>query len=370
MKITEVTIRHLKIQLKTPFTTSFGTVVDKEFLLLEVKDEKGTIGYGESVAFVSPWYTEETLKTNWHMLEDFLIPLILNLNREIQHPDELLAIFKGIKKNNMAKSAIEGAIWDIYVQQTKQSLAHALGGTKDKIEVGISLGIQKTIEKQIEVVAEAIKSGYKRIKVKIKPGWDVEVMRVLRESFPDVPLMADANSAYTLEDTSLLQQLDEFNLMMIEQPLASDDIIDHAVLQKHIKTPICLDESITSLEDARKAVELGGCGVINIKIGRVGGISEAKKIHDYCEEKGSPVWCGGMLESGIGRAHNIALTSMSNFVMPGDTAGSSHYFEQDIIEPEVIVEDGYIKVPQEVGIGYNPNQEAIERYTIAHKIYK
>jgi len=368
MKITEVIIRHLKIQLKNPFTTSFGTVVDKEFLLLEVKDEKGTIGYGESVAFVSPWYTEETLKTNWHMLEDFLIPLILN--REIQHPDEVLALFKGIKKNNMAKSAIEGAIWDIYVQQTNQSLAHALGGAKDKIEVGISLGIQKTIEKQIDVVAEAIKSGYKRIKVKIKPGWDVEVMRAIRENFPEVPLMADANSAYTLEDVALLQELDEFNLMMIEQPLASDDIIDHAVLQKHIKTPICLDESITSLEDARKAVELGGCGVINIKIGRVGGISEAKKIHDYCEEKGVPVWCGGMLESGIGRAHNIALTSMSNFVMPGDTAGSSHYFEQDIIEPEVIVEDGHITVPQEVGIGYKLNFEAVEQYTIARKIYK
>lgn len=368
MKITEVTIRHLKMQLKNPFSTSFGTFVTKEFLLLEVTDEKGTIGFGESVAFDAPWYNEETLKTNWHMLEDFLIPLILN--QEIQHPDELGELFKGIRKNYMAKSAIEGAIWDIYVQQTNQSLAQALGGKKEKIEVGISLGIQETMEKQIEVVAQAINDGYKRIKLKIKPGWDVDVLRILRDKFPDVPMMADANSAYTLEDVDTLKQLDEFNLMMIEQPLASDDIIDHAILQKQITTPICLDESIHSLEDARKAIELGSCGVINIKIGRVGGISEAKKIHDYCEAKGIPVWCGGMLESGIGRAHNIALTSLANFVMPGDTAGSSHYWEQDIIEPEVVVEDGYITVPKEIGICYKANLEAIEKYTVASKTYK
>ncbi|MCM3389612.1 o-succinylbenzoate synthase [Ureibacillus chungkukjangi] len=368
MKIKEITIRHLKMELKTPFSTSFGTFLDKEFLLLEVTDEQGTIGFGESVAFDAPWYNEETLKTNWHILEDFLIPLILN--NKIEHPDELEQLFKGIRKNYMAKSAIEGAIWDIYIQQTNQSLAQALGGKKEKIEVGISLGIQETIEKQIEVVDKAVKDGYKRIKLKIKPGWDIEVMRALRERFPDMPMMADANSAYTLEDVDVFKQLDEFNLMMIEQPLASDDIIDHAVLQKQIKTPICLDESIHSFEDARKAVELGSCGVINIKIGRVGGISEAKKIHDYCEEKGIPVWCGGMLESGIGRAHNIALTSLSNFVMPGDTAGSSHYFEQDIITPEVVVEDGYITVPQEVGIGFKPNLEAITKYTVASKTYK
>lgn len=368
MKIKEITIRHLKMPLKHPFSTSFGTIVNKDFLLLEVADERGTIGFGESVAFEAPWYTEETLKTTWHMLEDFLIPLILN--QKIQHPDDTIELFKGIRKNNMAKSAIEGALWDIYVQQTNQSLAQALGGKKEKIEVGISLGIQETIEKQIEVVAKAVNDGYKRIKLKIKPGWDVEMMRILRKKFPDVPMMADANSAYTLADIEILKQLDEFNLMMIEQPLASDDIIDHAVLQKQIKTPICLDESILSLEDARKAIEIGSCGVINIKIGRVGGISQAKKIHDYCEEKGIPVWCGGMLESGIGRAHNIALTALSNFVMPGDTAGSSHYFEQDIIEPEVIARDGYITVPHEVGIGFEPNLEAIEKYTIASKTYK
>ena len=288
MKITEVIIRHLQMRLKSPFTTSFGTFENKEFLLLEVKDEAGTIGWGESVAFDAPWYSEETLKTNWHMLEDFLIPLILN--KEIKHPDEVSEIFKSIRKNNMAKSAIEGAIWDIYAQQTNQSLASALGGKKDKIEVGISIGIQPSIEKLIDLVDGYVQQGYKRMKIKIKPGRDVEVLRALRERFPDVPLMADANSAYRLEDIDLLKQLDEFNLTMIEQPLASDDIIDHAKLQKQLKTPICLDESIHSLEDARKAIELGSCGIINIKIGRVGGLTESKKIHDYCESKGIPVW--------------------------------------------------------------------------------
>lgn len=367
MKITDITIRHLQMELKNPFTTSFGTFTTKDFLLLEAKDEAGTIGWGESVAFHAPWYNEETLKTNWHMLEDFLIPLILN--KEIQHPDEVSEIFAPIRKNNMAKSTIEGAVWDIYAQQSNQSLAQALGGTKDKIEVGISIGIQSSIEKLVAVVDGFVKEGYKRIKVKIKPGWDVEVMRTLREKFPNTAIMADANSAYRLEDVDLLKQLDPFDLMMIEQPLASDDIIDHAQLQKQLKTPICLDESIHSLEDARKAVELGSTKIINIKIGRVGGLTEAKKIHDYCEANGIPVWCGGMLESGIGRAHNIALTTLSNFILPGDTAGSNRYWEKDIILPEVIATDGYINVPQTPGIGYQINKKAIQQFTVATKRY-
>ncbi|MCT6925583.1 o-succinylbenzoate synthase [Metasolibacillus sp.] len=368
MKITEMTIRHLQMELKSPFTTSFGTFTTKNFLLLEAKDESGTIGWGESVAFDSPWYNEETMKTNWHMLEDFLIPLILN--KEITHPDEVSDIFSAIRKNNMAKSTIEGAVWDIYAQQTNQSLAQALGGTKDKIEVGISIGIQNSIEELVELVGGYVQEGYKRIKVKVKPGWDVEVMRSLRNAFPNVAIMADANSAYRLEDAQLLKQLDEFNLTMIEQPLASDDIIDHAKLQQQLATPICLDESIHSLEDARKAVELGSTKIINIKIGRVGGLTEAKKIHDYCAAAGIPVWCGGMLESGVGRAHNVALTALPNFILPGDTASSSRYWEKDIIEPEVIAENGYIQVPQSVGIGYEINRETVESYTVAKKIYR
>ena len=368
MKLTEITIRHLQMKLKAPFTTSFGTFTNKDFLLLEAKDESGTVGWGESVAFHSPWYNEETLKTNWHMLEDYLIPLIIN--KEISHPDEVSEIFKPIRKNNMAKSTIEGAIWDIYAQQTNQSLAEALGGKQDKIEVGISIGIQKSIDELVALVDEYVKEGYKRIKVKIKPGWDIEVMRTLREKFPEVAIMADANSAYRLRDAEVLKQLDEFNLTMVEQPLASDDIIDHAALQKQMNTPICLDESIHSLEDARKAVEIGATKIINIKIGRVGGLTEAKKIHDFCESKGIPVWCGGMLESGIGRAHNVALTTLSNFILPGDTASSNRYWEKDIIEPEVVAEGGYITVPKDPGIGYKVNIETVESYTVAKKTYQ
>lgn len=368
MKIVNITIRQLKMKLKDPFTTSFGTFTDRDFLVLEAQDQDGTIGWGESVAFHSPWYNEETLQTNWHMLEDFLIPLLLN--KEIHHPDEVSELFAPIRKNNMAKSTIEGAVWDIYAQQTNQSLASALGGTRDKIEVGISIGIQQSIEELVELVDGYVKEGYKRIKVKIKPGWDVEVMRILRDTFPDVAMMADANSAYRLEDAELLKQLDAFNLTMIEQPLASDDIIDHAQLQKLLETPICLDESIHSFEDARKAVELGSTKIINIKIGRVGGLTEAKKIHDYCEANGIPVWCGGMLESGIGRAHNVALTTLSNFTLPGDTASSNRYWDKDIIKPEVVSENGYINVSQAAGIGYEINREAVESFTVAKKHYK
>lgn len=368
MKIVNITIRQLKMKLKEPFTTSFGTFIDRDFLVLEAQDQDGTIGWGESVAFHSPWYNEETLQTNWHMLEDFLIPLLLN--KEIHHPDEVSELFAPIRKNNMAKSTIEGAVWDIYAQQTNQSLASALGGTRDKIEVGISIGIQQSIEELVELVDGYVKEGYKRIKVKIKPGWDMEVMRILRDTFPDVAMMADANSAYRLEDAELLKQLDAFNLTMIEQPLASDDIIDHTQLQKMLETPICLDESIHSLEDARKAVELGSTKIINIKIGRVGGLTEAKKIHDYCEANDIPVWCGGMLESGIGRAHNVALTTLSNFTLPGDTASSNRYWDKDIIKPEVVSKNGYINVPQAAGIGYEIDREAVESFTVVKKHYK
>ncbi|PWW32213.1 O-succinylbenzoate synthase [Cytobacillus oceanisediminis] len=367
MNVTEVVLRHMKMRMKAPFTTSFGTFQDKEFLLLEAKDENGLNGWGESVAFHSPWYNEETLKTNWHMLEDFIIPDLLN--KEIRHPDEVSEKLSYIRKNNMAKSAFEGAVWDLYAKQQGIPLAKALGGTASNIEVGISIGIQDTVADLLKLIEEHVNEGYKRIKVKIKPGWDVDVMREVRKHFPDVQLMADANSAYRLEDIELLKQLDEFDLMMIEQPLASDDIIDHATLQRELKTPVCLDESIHSYEDARKAIELGSCRIINIKIGRVGGLTESKKIHDLCQERGIPVWCGGMLESGIGRAHNIALTTLSNFVMPGDTAASSRYWEKDLIEPEVTVDNGMIKVPEKSGLGYEPDLETIKRFTVTEKSY-
>lgn len=302
------------------------------------------------------------------MIRDFLIPIVLG--REIGHPDEVSELFAAIRKNNMAKSTLEGAIWDLYAKRNKLTLAKALGGERDKIEVGISIGIHENIANLVETVRGFVEEGYKRIKVKIKPGYDIDVIRELRKNFPDVPLMADANSAYTLDDIELLKQLDEFNLTMIEQPLASDDIIDHAKLQKQLKTPICLDESIHSLEDTRKAIELGSTQIINIKIGRVGGLTEAKKIHDYCMERQIPVWCGGMLESGIGRAHNVALTTLPNFILPGDTAGSSRYWEEDVITPEVVVEDGYITVPTAYGIGYEPNLKAMNKFTVEELHFK
>ena len=367
MQIKEVVLRHLKMNMKFDFTTSFGTIRDKEFILVEVKDENGMSGWGESVAFTAPWYNEETLRTNWHVLEDFLIPVILH--KDIEHPDMVNEMFLSIRKNNMAKAAIEGAVWDLYAKRLGQPLATALGGQKKEIEVGISIGIQKNTADLISLIEKAVNEGYKRIKIKIKPGKDVEILKEIRNHFPTLPLMADANSAYRLDDIEQLKALDEFNLMMIEQPLASDDIVDHSILQKQIKTPICLDESILSYEDARKAIELGSCKIINIKIGRVGGITEAKRIHDLCLEKGIQVWCGGMLEAGVGRAHNVALTTLANFTLPGDTAASSRYWEKDIINPEVTVHNGMITVPDGPGIGYEVDKEAVNKFTVFEKVY-
>lgn len=355
------------MKLKFDFTTSFGTIRDKEFILLEAKDEDGHSGWGESVAFVSPWYTEETLKTNWHMLEDFLIPVILH--KQLEHPDEFNRMFSTIRKNKMAKATLEGAVWDLHAQRTEQSLAASLGGQKKEIEVGISIGIQKSVSHLLNIIEKSVDQGYKRIKIKIKPSWDVDVIKEIRKHFPVLPLMVDANSAYSLNDIDRLKVLDEFHLLMIEQPLAHDDIIDHAKLQSQINTPVCLDESITSYEDARKAIEIGSCKIINVKIGRVGGLTEAKKIHDLCLEKDIPVWCGGMLEAGVGRAHNIALTTLTNFILPGDTAASSRYWVKDIIKPEITVQNGMITVPNRPGIGYEIDLDAIKSFTIFEKSY-
>ncbi|KPV45161.1 O-succinylbenzoate synthase [Alicyclobacillus ferrooxydans] len=356
------------MNMKFPFTTSFGTQQRKELLLVEAVDEDGLCGWGESVAMLIPWYNEETVKTNWNMLEDYMIPKLIQ--DSIEHPDDVSAKLSFIRKNHMAKAAIEGAIWDLYAKKQQVPLARALGGSRDNIEVGVSIGIHKDVKALIQTIQDHLEQGYKRVKLKVMPGRDVEVIREVRRHFPDVPLMVDANSAYRLEDTDHLKQLDEFNLMMIEQPLASDDIIDHAKLQAQLQTPICLDESIHSVDDARKAIDLGSCGIINIKIGRVGGLTEAKKIHDLCAERQIPVWCGGMLEAGVGRAHNVAITTLSNFLLPGDTAASSRYWDEDIIEPEVTVSDGFIAVPDAPGIGYEVNREKVDRYTLSSKVYR
>jgi len=270
----------------------------------------------------------------------------------------------------MAKAALEGAVWDLYAREKGQSLSKALGGTKDRIETGISIGIPDSESALLQQVENAVTQGYKRIKVKIQPGWDYNVLSAIRREFPEIPMMADANCAYSLDDVDRLAALDELDLMMIEQPLGHEDIIDHAELQAKVKTPICLDESILSAEDARKAIKLGSCKIINIKIGRVGGLSEAKKIHDLCQRNNVPVWCGGMLEAGVGRAHNIAITTLPNFVLPGDTAGSSRYWEEDIIHPEVEVKDGYIYLPEGTGIGYEPDMDRIKKFTLYSKTFE
>ncbi|RKQ34026.1 o-succinylbenzoate synthase [Oceanobacillus halophilus] len=361
MPLKNIILRKLHMSLKNPFTTSFGTTQEKEIFIIEAYDSDGNCGYGESVAFSSPWYTEETVKTSQHMIEDFLVPILQK--NEISHPDDVSKLFSPIKRNNMAKAAVEGAIWDLYAKRNNITLAEALGGEKKEIDVGISIGIQPTMNDLLHTIDKSLNEGYKRIKLKIKPGADMEVLREVRAHFPSTLIMADANSAYTLEDIDHLKKLDDLELMMIEQPLAHDDIVDHAKLQSQIQTPICLDESIHSLEDVRKAYELGSCKIMNVKIGRVGGLTEALRIHDYCRKHDIKVWCGGMLEAGVGRAHNIALTTLPQFVLPGDTAGSSHYWEKDIIVPEVVAQHGVIKVPDKPGIGYELNSDAINEYT-------
>ncbi len=366
--IKDIILHKLKMRLNHPFSTSFGTVQDKKFFIIEAIDKDGNRGFGESVAFSTPWYTEETVQTNEHIMTDFLIKILQE--NKIDHPDEVSTLFAPIKRNNMAKAGLEGAIWDLYAKQKQIPLAEALGGVKNRIDVGISLGIEPTMADLLHKIDHSLEDGYKRIKLKIKPGYDLEVLREVRKHFPHTPIMADANSAYTLNDLDHLKRLDDLNLMMIEQPLAHDDIIDHAKLQQAIETPICLDESIHSLDDVRQAIELGSCQIINLKIGRVGGLTEAKRIHDYCLKHDVPVWCGGMLEAGVGRAHNIALTSLPGFVLPGDTASSSHYWEKDIIDPEVIVKNGMIDVPSQPGIGYHIDKNALDPFTIDKKCFK
>ncbi len=368
LDINKVVLKKLRMRLKNGFTTSFGTVQDKEFFLVEVHNSDGITGYGESVAFSVPWYTEETVGTTEHVMTEFLIPLLLEA--PMKHPDQVAERFNRIRRNHMAKAALEGAVWDLFAKQNQTSLSHALGGEHKQVEVGVSIGIQPSLDQLLQVIQEKVDQGYRRVKIKIKPGWDVEVVKTVREAFPELPLMVDANSAYTLDQIERIKKLDRFNLLMIEQPLAHDDFLDHSKLQKKIETPICLDESIHSIKDAELAVELGSCKIINIKIGRVGGLTEAKRVHDLCWNHGLPVWCGGMLEAGVGRAHSIALASLPGFTLPGDTAASAHYWERDIIQPEVRVRDGRIDVPTTPGIGFELDPEAISNYTVREQEFQ
>jgi O-succinylbenzoate synthase len=366
MRLRGITLREIHLRLLAPFETSFGKSDLRRILLLEA-DVDGVTGWGESTAGENPFYCYETVETAWHILRDHAWPIMKG--REFASAAEVRELLAPIRGHNMAKAALETAIWDAEAKQKNLPLAKLLGGTRPEIPCGVSIGIQPSIAALIEKVERELAAGYQRIKIKIKPGLDIEPVRALRQRFPQIRLMVDANSAYRLEDAPLLKALDAFYLIMIEQPLGWDDIYSHAALQRQLETAICLDECIHDVEHTRAAIELGACRIINIKLGRVGGHSAARRVHDICESKSVPVWCGGMLESGIGRAHNIAMSSLSNFSLPGDVSASRRYWTEDIIAPEVeVTSQGTIRVPTAPGIGYAPRLDRIESLTCRREV--
>jgi O-succinylbenzoate synthase len=366
--IKEIEMREVRMRLLHPFETSFGVTQERRIVLVSVTD--GThVGYGEVTAGEGPFYSHETTETAWHILRDFIIPKAVG--KEMENAGGFAAFATGIRGHNMAKAGLETALWDLEAKAQGTPLWKWIGGTRQKIDCGVSIGIQPTIEKLLEKIDTEVKAGYRRIKIKIKPGWDVEVIRQVRAAFPKILLMGDANSAYTLADIDLFRKMDQYDVMMFEQPLHHEDIIDHAELQKHIRTPICLDESIHSADDARKAIRLGACRIINIKLGRVGGHREARAVHDVCRDHGIPVWCGGMLESGVGRAHNVALSSLDNFSLPGDVSASRRYWTEDIVEPPVEVSpEGQITQRHEPGIAYAVKEPLIRALAVRSQVFR
>ncbi|HEY6552510.1 MAG TPA: o-succinylbenzoate synthase [Vicinamibacteria bacterium] len=361
MKIDRVQVRRLRLPLRVPFETSFGRTTAKDFLLVSASAD-GVTGYGECVADDDPFYLPETNGTVLHILRDFLVPLVLG--REIAHPRELRPLFARVRGHEMAKAALEMAAFELLARRQGVPLYRVLGGRGGTIASGVSIGLQKSTGDLLQRVAVEKEAGYQRIKIKIKPGHDRDLVSKVRAAHPDLPLMVDANSAYSLADAPLLRELDVHGLTMIEQPLAFDDIVDHATLQRQLQTPVCLDESIHSAEDARRALEVGACRVINIKVGRVGGFAEAIAVHDLCRARGIPVWCGGMLESGIGRLANVHLQTLPGFTLPGDTSASARYFEEDLVDPPVVVSpQGTITVPEGPGIGHEIVWPRVEKAT-------
>jgi o-succinylbenzoate synthase len=362
MKIDAILLRELQMSLVRPFTTSFGQTTERRILLVEIKGE-GLSGWGECTAGEHPFFSDETTDTAWTVILHELAPLLAG--SEPAHGGQCSEIFKRVRGHRMAKAALENAVWDLEAQVRGVPLAELLGGTRESIECGVSIGIQPSLEQQLERVETEIAAGYRRIKLKCKPGWDLHVLEAVRKRWPEIPLSCDANSAYRLKDADHLAEFDQFNLLMIEQPLWADDFYFHSMLQKRLETAICLDESIRNRRDALAAIEMESCRVINIKLGRAGGFSEAIAIHNAAQERGVPVWCGGMLESGIGRSHNIALSTLENFTLPGDVSASRRYWAEDIIEPEVEVSPtGEIQVPTTPGRGFEVRAELIDRLTV------
>jgi O-succinylbenzoate synthase len=362
MNIERVDLFHIRIPLVAPFETSFGVCTERESIIARVTAD-GVTGWGECVADQEPGYAYETVITAWHIMTDFLIPMLLR--EPLDDPRATPQRFAWVRGHPMAKATLESALWDIAAQQAGQSLSQYLGGVRDRVVVGVSIGIQPTTERLVERVLGFREIGYTRIKIKIKPGRDLQDARAVRAAIPGVPLMVDANSAYTLADADLFKQMDNLDLLMIEQPLGYDDIYEHSKLQPQLRTPLCLDESIHTPDDARFAIEMGACKIINIKQGRVGGLTNAITVHDICAQHNIPVWCGGMLETGIGRALNVALATLPNFKLPGDLSASNRYYDPDLIDPPFIFNnDGTLSVPTEPGLGVHIVPERLERITL------
>ena len=367
MRIEAVTLRQLRMRLRTPFETSFGVIHDRVFAMVQVAVD-GVTGWGEVTATPEPVFTTESSGTAGLVLREYFIPRILG--KDVKTAADVQQHFAGIRGHEMARASLENALWDIEAQQKGVSLAQLLGGTRQEITCGVSIGLQKSPDLLVERVQTEVQAGYQRIKCKIMPGKDLEYLRAVRKAFPNILLSVDANSAYTLRDVDHLKRFDEFNLLMMEQPLWWDDILWHGKLAKQLKTPICLDEPIRHARDAETAIELGAAGVINIKLGRVGGYASAREIQALCLSNQVPAWCGGMLESGIGRAHNIAVSALPGYSLPGDVSASKRYWEEDIVDPPVEVSpNGTIRVPTTAGLGYHVREDLVERCTIAKETW-
>ncbi len=362
MKIDRITLREIRMPLVHFFETSFGRTNERRILLVEVEGE-GAVGWGEVTAGERPFYNEEWTDAAWLILRDFVAPRVME--KPLASAAQATELSSHIRGHQMARGGLEAALWDLEARLAGAPLWKHLGGSRTEIACGVSIGIQDSVEQLLDLIQRETAAGYQRIKIKIKPGWDVDVVRRVRERFPDIQLMADANSAYTLDDSRHLKQLDAFDLMMIEQPLAHDEIIDHVALQASLTTPICLDECIRNAHHARQAIEMGAARIINIKLGRVGGFAEALRVHNVCREQGIPVWCGGMLESGIGRAHNIALSTLEGFSLPGDVSASKRYWKRDVVVPPVeVTERGTIEAPDAYGCGYEVDRDYVESLTV------
>ena len=362
MKIDSVTLHHLSMPLVSPFETSFGRETDRECILVEVKSE-GLTGYGECVASRDPGYNYETTGTAIHILKDFIIPIILG--RDIKDAADFQSSVSGIRGHNLAKAGVEMALWDLLGKRAGKSLRELLRGVREKVEVGVSIGIQESAQGLVRSVTDYVEQGYARVKIKIKPGRDIDDASAVRKEFPNLRLQVDANSAYSLDDVKILAPLDKLNLLLIEQPLFEDDIWDHHKLQEQFETPICLDESIVSPRHARYAIEMNACRVINIKAGRLGGLSQAVMAHDLCKQVSMPVWCGGMLETGIGRASNLALAALPNFILPGDISASDRYYVRDVTNERFMLNsDSTIDVPHGAGLGVTIDKGALKNFSL------